>query len=82
MPSDEETTPVKVGEKKRKLEQTVSPNTLVLSQPSPIRRRNSLPNLVQIDDTCIVDNRGNTVNLSKLIEDTIRNPSPARNNRT
>lgn len=45
-----------------------------MSQPSTIRR-NSLPNLVQIDDTCIVDNRGNTVNLGKLIEDTVENPS-------
>ena len=70
-PSDEETH-VKAGDYKHKLGQIVSPNTIVLSQPSSIRHRHSLPNLVQLDVTCSIDNK---INLSKLTEDTIKNPS-------
>ena len=69
MPSDEETS-VKAGDNKTEIgTNRMSKIHLFLSQSSSIRHHNSLPTIVQLDVTCSIDNK---INLSKLIEDTIK----------
>ena len=70
-PSDEETS-VKAGDTKRKLEPSVCPHTLVLSKPSSVRRRNSLPTIVPTRSHLQYRQYNN---LNKLIEDTNKDSS-------
>lgn len=67
---------------KRKIQETISPDSLISSAPLPIRRRSSVPDLPSMaantpDSTpppAMLTNQGQTINLTQLIHATLTAP--------